>query len=183
MIQVELAGPRLPPTFEFVPNEIRSMAQEVLSECAHGKHYEGGFVASDMQVIRNWIFAEETRLDNPFRESPMVLVCSGQGLTLTSAYSTAFLTVTIGHFVPTWQSPGNYDPVIAYTLAASAEAAAKRAYTPSLMADLHRREERFLKQGEAMEPRGAHRDPWWQRPPGIVGQEFGTSGESNRAVS
>ena len=71
MIQVDVAGPRLPATFDIAPNSIRAMADEVLNECVKGSSKIGGFATSDLQVMRNWITAEETRLDRPFRTSPL----------------------------------------------------------------------------------------------------------------
>ena len=70
MIQVDVAGPRLPATYNIAPNSIRAMANEVLDECVTGPDKLGGFATSDLQVMSGWITAEETRLDQPFRTSP-----------------------------------------------------------------------------------------------------------------
>lgn len=69
MIQIDVAGPRLPKTFSIEPNTIRQMADEVLNECVTGPSAIGGFATSDLQVMKNWITAEETKLDQPFRMS------------------------------------------------------------------------------------------------------------------
>ena len=69
MIQIDLAGPRLPQTYSFIPDNIRLMADEVLNSCVTGPFEIGGFATSDLQVMNGWITAEETRLDRPFRAS------------------------------------------------------------------------------------------------------------------
>lgn len=67
MIQVELAGPRLPTTFEFIPNDIIEMAQRIQGECVQGSTYFGGFMTSDMAVLKSWIVSAESELSKPFR--------------------------------------------------------------------------------------------------------------------
>ena len=69
MIQVDVAGPRLPRTFDIAPDDIRNMANEVLNGCVYATPYIGGFATSDLSVMNNWITAEETKLDRPFRRS------------------------------------------------------------------------------------------------------------------
>ncbi len=73
MVQVEMAGPRLPQTYDIIPNDIRDLAGVVLNECITGPSKIGGFATSDLQVMRGWITAEETNLDRPFRASPLIL--------------------------------------------------------------------------------------------------------------
>ena len=73
MVQVDVAGPRVPRTFDMAPDDIRNMANEVLEECVYGALYIGGFATSDLQVMNNWITAEETKLDRPFRMSHLIL--------------------------------------------------------------------------------------------------------------
>lgn len=48
MVQVEVAGPRYPPTIEFVPSDIRSMAEYVIGTCVKDGTYYGGFMTSDL---------------------------------------------------------------------------------------------------------------------------------------
>lgn len=73
MVQVDVAGPRLPQTYTVAPYSIRQMAEVVLHECVNGPSHVGGFATSDLQVMNNWITAEETKLDNPFRTSNLIL--------------------------------------------------------------------------------------------------------------
>ena len=73
MVQIEVAGPRLPQTFNIAPDDIRHMANVVLQECVYGAFDIGGFTTSDLQVMTNWIKAEETKLDRPFRMSHLIL--------------------------------------------------------------------------------------------------------------
>lgn len=67
MVQIDVAGPRLPRTFDFVPDGIHLMADEVLNSCVAGPSEIGGFATSDLQVMNGWLTAEETFLDRPFR--------------------------------------------------------------------------------------------------------------------
>ena len=68
MIQVEIAGPDTPETYDIIPDYIRFMADEVLNSCVQAPDNQiGGFATSDLQVMNNWIIAEETNLDDNFR--------------------------------------------------------------------------------------------------------------------
>ena len=174
MVQVDMAGPRLPRTYEFVPDDILHLADVVLNSCVTGLFEIGGFATSDLQVMSGWITAEETRLDRPFRTSNQTIIPSlyfalkedfDPWLTFRNslATSTAFLTVTLAHVVPEWLSPGNYDPIMAYHFAQVALAAIERAFTLRERIDLRRRAERLLRQFENMRPRGRH-VPWWLNP-------------------
>ena len=73
MVQVDMAGPRLPRTFDIAPDDIRNMANEVLDECVYGALNIGGFATSKLEVMINWITAEETKLDRPFRMLHLIL--------------------------------------------------------------------------------------------------------------
>ena len=73
MVQVDVAGPRLPRTFDIAPDDIRIMANQVLDECVYGSLYIGGFATSDLQIMDNWLTAERTSLDLPFRTSHLIL--------------------------------------------------------------------------------------------------------------
>ncbi len=191
MVQIDLAGPRLPQTYDIIPDDIRHMADEVLSSCVTGPFEVGGFATSDLQVMTGWITAEETKLDRPFRTSRSTLHPSmyfvarrdfDPRLTLrpSLATSTAFLTVTLTNVVPDWLSPGNYDPIMAYHLSQVALAAIERAFTLRERVDLRRRAERLLRQGQRMEPRG-QRVPWWENP--YRGKEVsGTSLETDNGT-
>ncbi|KAL9132388.1 MAG: hypothetical protein Q9175_006438 [Cornicularia normoerica] len=145
MVQIDLAGPRLPRTYDIIPDDVRHLADVVLNSCVTGPFEVGGFATSDLQVMSGWITAEETKLDRPFPTS------------------TAFLTVTLTSVVPEWLSPGNYDPMMAFHFSQVAHAAIERAFTLRERIDLRRRAERLLRQGERMQPRG-NRVPWWENP-------------------
>lgn len=145
MVQVDVAGPRLPGTFDFIPGDIRHMAETVVGECVNGPNKIGGFATSDLQTVNGWITVPETSLDQPYPTS------------------TAFLTVTVTSVVPDWLSPGNYDPIVAFHFSQVALLAIERAYTLAHRIELRKRSSRFLRQGERMEPRGS-RVPWWENP-------------------
>ncbi|KAM0805562.1 hypothetical protein BDR22DRAFT_884552 [Usnea florida] len=145
MVQVDLAGPRLPQTYNIIPDDIGHMASQVLSSCVTGPSEVGGFATSDLQVMNGWLTNAETRLDRPFPTS------------------TAFLTVTITQKVPDWLSPGNYDPIVAYHFAEVLYKAIDRTFLLRDRIELRKRAERLLRQGEKMRPRG-NRVPWWENP-------------------
>lgn len=174
MVQIDMAGPRLPMTYTFIPDEIHYLANIVLNSCVTGPFEIGGFATSDLQVMSNWITAEETKLDRPFRTSHPTRIPSSYFVSkedfdpwliirTSLATSTAFLTVTLTQVVPEWLSPGNYDPIMAYHFAQVALVAIDRAFTLRLRIDLRRRAERLLRQFENMKPRGRH-VPWWLNP-------------------
>ncbi|CAF9930722.1 MAG: hypothetical protein ALECFALPRED_004714 [Alectoria fallacina] len=161
MVQVDVAGPRLPRTYDIIPDDIRYLADQVLNSCVNGPFDIGGFATSDLQVMDGWITAEETNLDRPFPTS------------------TAFLTVTLTSVVPHWLSPGNYDPMMAFHFSSVALAAIERAFTLRERVDLRRRAERLLRQGERMQ-RG-DRVPWWEN--SYLGKEVnGTSMETGNGT-
>ena len=182
MIQVEVAGPRLPQTFTIAPDDIRHLANEVLEECVYGALYIGGFKTSDLQVMQNWITAGETRLDRPFRMShltfhPACALRHGNRNSMTKlsppAPSTAFLTVAITNPVPDWLSPGNYDPVMAYQFSQVEVEAIYRTYSLRERSVLRQRANRLRRQADKMQPRGS-RVPWWENP-GVNGEVNKTS--------
>ena len=73
MVQIDVAGPRLPRTYDISPDEIRHLADVVLNSCVTGPFDVGGFATSDLQVMSGWITAEETKLDRPFRTSHLII--------------------------------------------------------------------------------------------------------------
>ena len=75
MVQVDMAGPRLPQTYTIIPDDVGRMASEVLSSCVTGPFEVGGFATSDLQVMNGWLTAEETRLDRPFRTFSLITSC------------------------------------------------------------------------------------------------------------
>lgn len=145
MVQVDLAGPRLPQTYNIIPNDVAYMANQVLSSCVTGPFETGGFATSDLQVMDNWLTEPKTSLDGPF------------------PISTAFLTVTITQKVPDWLSPGNYDPIVAFHFSQVVIKAIGRTFLLRDRVALRKRAERLLRQGEKMKPRG-NRVPWWENP-------------------
>ncbi len=68
MIQVEMAGPRYPRTINLAPQDVITMANRILGTCLERGGYYGGFIALDMSVLKAWVVAEETKLDDPYRE-------------------------------------------------------------------------------------------------------------------
>ena len=69
MVQIDVAGPRLPATFEIKPDDIRQMAAEVLQECVSGPSKIGGFATSSLDIMDNWLTASMTSFQLPFRMS------------------------------------------------------------------------------------------------------------------
>ena len=69
MVQVEIAGPQLPQTFDYNPIEIRRRAFTLLDRCVTGPNKIGGFATSDAGDMQNWLTAPGIRLNQPFRTS------------------------------------------------------------------------------------------------------------------
>lgn len=173
MIQVEVAGPRNPPSIELIPDEVRDLAKRVKGKCIEGTDHFGGFITADMSAMKNWVVNAETDLNDYYRKYHPT---SYNSLALTQASFvnsthdlllatyTSFITVALTGVVSDWLSPGNYDPTIPHILAQAEFAAIPKApaQSPSRN-DLLQRANRFLRQELKMEPRG-HRIPWWENP-------------------
>ncbi|KAL8951843.1 MAG: hypothetical protein Q9222_002191 [Ikaeria aurantiellina] len=146
MVQMEMAGPRVPPRISFVPDELRSRANWVSTTCNKDGDSIGGFVTSSLASMAGWLTSPEGELD-----APMPLY-------------TSFLTISVSTPHPEYISPGNYDPTLAYIFALSEFDAAAMMPSASRMADkLRKRGDRLLKQQKVMAPRG-RRIPWWGNP-------------------
>ena len=75
MVQVDLAGPRLPQTYTIIPDDVGRMASQVLSSCVTGPFEIGGFATSDLQVMNNWLTREESPFDIRFRTFRLIPSC------------------------------------------------------------------------------------------------------------
>ncbi|KAL8725966.1 MAG: hypothetical protein Q9181_006225 [Wetmoreana brouardii] len=146
MVQIEMAGQRIPSTVILVPDKLKRMATRVLGTCVKQTSYIGGFVTGDLYGVKQWITAPEGDLDKPM------------------PYSTSFITVSLSTPQPEYISPGDYDPVMASIFSSFEFDAAKAFAADSSMAKLLRaRGRRLLRQFEVMTPRG-RRIPWWGDP-------------------
>ncbi|KAL8707598.1 MAG: hypothetical protein Q9220_007385 [cf. Caloplaca sp. 1 TL-2023] len=146
MIQIEMAGGRVPATISLVPDEVRSMASWLSTACTKDGGNIGGFVTGSLTGMAGWLTSPEGELDKPM---PLY---------------TSFLTVTVSTPFPEYISPGNYDPTMAYIFSISEFKAASIMPPASRMAtNLRRRGERLLRQQKVMEPRG-RRIAWWENP-------------------
>ena len=175
MVQVDLAGPRLPQTFSYSPSEIRRMAFNLLDGCVIPDKV-GGFITSDLKDMQNYLTADGIRLNRPFRTSrlkTLILAYNsrqgeisntllGRRLTLETlpATSTAFLTVTVSSIVPEWLSPGDFDPIVPHQLAWVVGAAAEKELDQRKRVDLRWRELKLDQRIPKMTPRGG-RVAWW----------------------
>jgi len=65
-----MAGPHLPATVTLVPQDIIKMAEQVQGGCTKRTSYVGGWITADMSKLKDWVVAEETDLDAPYREMP-----------------------------------------------------------------------------------------------------------------
>ncbi|KAL8811925.1 MAG: hypothetical protein Q9200_001423 [Gallowayella weberi] len=149
MIQIEIAGPRVPKTFEVVPDQLRAMAAYLLDDACHKEgSYGGGFITGDLNPMTQWLISPEGDLDRPM---PL---------------STAFLTLSVTTPFSEYISPGNYDSQMAYLFfQEEREAATKLPPASRAAAKLRARGRRLLKQQAVMQPRG-RRIPWWGNPDG-----------------
>jgi len=71
-IQIEMAGPHLPATVTLAPHAIIRMAERVQGGCARRTSFVRGWIAADMSELKDWVVAEETNLDAPYREMPSI---------------------------------------------------------------------------------------------------------------
>ncbi|KAL8703547.1 MAG: hypothetical protein Q9201_003277 [Fulgogasparrea decipioides] len=154
MVQIEIAGQRIPPSVTLVPDKIKRMATRVLETCVKQTSYIGGFLTGDLNGVKQWITASEGDLDKPMPADDME----------QQAYSTSFITVSLSTPQSEYISPGDYDPVMA-SIFSMFEFDAAKAFAPdSRVAKLLRgRARRLLRQVEVMTPRG-RRIPWWGDP-------------------
>lgn len=76
---------------------------------------------------------------------------------------TGYLTLSLSNPHLEYDSPGKYDPTMATIFAISLDDALKAPISSSMAAKLQAREDRLLKQGRRMTPRG-RRVPWWADP-------------------
>ncbi|CAO1602366.1 hypothetical protein XANCAGTX0491_005979 [Xanthoria calcicola] len=98
MISVEVAGPQPYQTYTLVPNQVRSLASHIINECVGRGGKVGGFATLDIGRLIEFVIDPCTDL---------------------AVYppSSTFLTVSVTASNPKKPSPGNYDPIIAQTLA------------------------------------------------------------------
>ncbi|KAL8685533.1 MAG: hypothetical protein Q9218_007703 [Villophora microphyllina] len=101
MIQIEMAGPKQPPTVIFTPSELKILATRTLENCAVKKSYIGGFLFGDLDPMKQWITSEQGDLDKPFPPA------------------TSFPTISLSSPQPDYLSPGNYDLAIPYVFSQS----------------------------------------------------------------
>ncbi|KAI4288658.1 MAG: hypothetical protein L6R35_002076 [Caloplaca aegaea] len=101
LIAVEIAGPHLPVTYTAVPDAIQSLASHVVNECVGRARRVGGFATMDIARLIDFVVDSSVDLD----EYPP---------------SSTFLTVSVTSKDLNILSPGNYDPIIADTLAGAA---------------------------------------------------------------
>lgn len=106
-MSIEVAGPILPATYSLVPDTIQSMANELVNGCVGRSGRQGGFATLDIGKLIDYIVDPSSDLE---------------------AYpaSAAFLTVSVTTSDMKKPSPGNYDPIIADTLAGATRDAATR---------------------------------------------------------
>ncbi|KAI4116792.1 MAG: hypothetical protein LQ338_007662 [Usnochroma carphineum] len=102
-----VTGPHLPATYVVVPDAIHSLANNVINECVGRAGRVGGFATMDIGKLIDFVVDPSSDL--------------GQYPT-----SSTFLTVSVTSTNLREPSPGNYDPVIADTLAGAARDAAMR---------------------------------------------------------
>lgn len=72
MVQIELGGPELPATIDLIPKDLKSMATGVLETCTKKPSYIGGFLAGDLDPIRQWLSSEQGDLDRAFRSYSLI---------------------------------------------------------------------------------------------------------------
>ncbi|KAL8712854.1 MAG: hypothetical protein Q9220_003062 [cf. Caloplaca sp. 1 TL-2023] len=124
MVSIELAGPHLPATYDIVPDTIQRLANHVINECVGRAGHEGGFATVDISKLIDYVVDPSSDVEH-YRKFffPGSLTKLMSEIT---APSSSFLTVAITAASSKKPSPGNYDPIIADTLAGAARDAAMR---------------------------------------------------------
>ncbi|KAL8941141.1 MAG: hypothetical protein Q9211_001948 [Gyalolechia sp. 1 TL-2023] len=147
MVQVEMAGPRIPPVVHLVPDDIRVVSSYIIETCAlEGGGPLGGFGTGNIREMEQWLATLEGDLDKPM------------------PYYTAFPTITFSNPFPDYFSPGNFDPEMALYLSRFVFDAAQPLPPNSRHAKiLRQRATRLQKENKVMTPRG-RRIPWWSDP-------------------
>ncbi|KAL8985580.1 MAG: hypothetical protein Q9177_004396 [Variospora cf. flavescens] len=145
VIAVEIAGPHLPVTYNAVPDAIQSLASHVVNECVGRARRVGGFATMDIARLIDFVVDSAVDLD----EYPP---------------SSTFLTVSVTSKAFNILSPGNYDPVIADTLAGAArDAVAGLPASGGARRTLVQRAVSFRSRAMRMSVRG-HQYTWWGIP-------------------
>lgn len=68
MIQVEMAGQRVPPSIHLVPDDIRAITKELVEICVRGPNHIGGFAFGSLRNMKGWLASIGGDLDQPMRE-------------------------------------------------------------------------------------------------------------------
>ncbi|KAL8798690.1 MAG: hypothetical protein Q9200_007721 [Gallowayella weberi] len=143
MVSVEVAGPHLPQTYSLIPDVVQSLASHVINECVGKDGRSGGFATLDLGRLIDFVLNPSTAFPANYPSS------------------TTFLTVSITSSDKKNPSPGNYDPIIADTLAGAARDAAM--HVPAASAVRKRLVERaqwFRRRAMRMST-GGSTWPWW----------------------
>ncbi|KAL8906118.1 MAG: hypothetical protein Q9207_002207 [Kuettlingeria erythrocarpa] len=118
----EVAGPHLPAAYEVIPDAIHSLASRLINECVGRAGREGGFGTMEIGRLIDFVIDPSKDLaEYPPNLTPFLSVCL---LIQRPAPSSSFLTVSVTSEDLKDPSPGNYDPLIADTLAGAARDAA-----------------------------------------------------------
>ncbi|KAL8938597.1 MAG: hypothetical protein Q9216_003808, partial [Gyalolechia sp. 2 TL-2023] len=64
MVQVELAGERIPPTIRIVPDDIRRVSEYIMDTCVLGEG-KGGFATGNLHDMKGWLASEGGDLSRP----------------------------------------------------------------------------------------------------------------------
>ncbi|KAL8850092.1 MAG: hypothetical protein Q9221_004953 [Calogaya cf. arnoldii] len=150
MIQVSVAGKRMPAIWKVAPSTIRSMASRVLGDCARDDgSYGGGFTTSSLAPMANWLSSQPDREMKVFNEIPA---------------NAAFLTVSVTTPFSYWIAPGQFDLEIPMIFAgAVAEAGLRLPPNSPERWNLRARLARLLEAAKEMDPRGMR--IFWYDPP------------------
>ncbi|KAL8996660.1 MAG: hypothetical protein Q9169_003884 [Polycauliona sp. 2 TL-2023] len=143
-ISIEVAGPPNPhQTYTLVPDAVRSLASHLINECvgrAGGR--SGGFATMDLGRLIDFVVDPCADLD----QYPS---------------SSAFLTVSVTGSNFKNPSPGNYDPIIAQTLAdATRDAAMRVPASGQVRRTLMQRFQAFYRRAMTMST-GGSKYAWW----------------------
>ena len=118
-VSIEVAGPNLPSTITFIPNEIRGMIGWVISKCVLEGLGLGGFITKNISHLLDFINDNPTTHIRNYRKVTASLIIAGHCSNIPKATSSSFLTVSVTSSQLQRRNPGNFDPSIASAIASS----------------------------------------------------------------
>lgn len=153
------------------PSSLKALAAQVVNRCINAHRGDGGFGTFEIKNSVSYVVNPEIDLEEPFRKTffPLMPVAAllskshakGVTLSLTTAASTAFLTVSLTNIHLSIPEPGNFNPTVAQTLGDEVRDVVHR-YVGEAHRKLAVRNGWFRARASQMRT-GGRTTPWWGR--------------------